>query len=285
MASSYRKVLVAFDGSESSKNALRQAIVLKELQKSWIKVLAVVPAYEGDLELVGVGDIQKLLQGPTEKLIQAAEEVARAESTEVMTNVEQGEAYEKIVDVAEEESCDLIVMGRRGLHRLERMLMGSVTARVISHSASDVLVVPRDTALTLDNILVATDGSAHSGAALGRALHFADLCNSRLTAVSVVDVYPEFYAEAPEIVEKMEKESVGIIEATRKKAEEAGVKLETKVLRGNAAEEIVDLARQSGAGVIFMGSRGRAGLKKLIMGSVAEKVIGLAHCPVLVAKA
>jgi nucleotide-binding universal stress UspA family protein len=281
----YRKIIVAFDGSDSSKNALRQAIVMRDLEKSWIKVLAVVPDYEGDLELVGVSDIEKVLRGPRDKLLKAAEAVAREESTEVMTNVEQGEAYEKIVDVCEEESCDLIVMGRRGMRRLARMLMGSVTARVIAHSARDVFVVPRDAKLSLENILLATDGSAHSEAALERALHFAKLCNGTLTAVSVVDVYSEFYAEAPEIVEQEEKKAAEILQKVRQKAEKAGVKVETKMPSGHSAEEIVDLANETKAGVIFMGSHGRSGIKKLIMGSVAEKVIGLADCPVLVVKA
>jgi nucleotide-binding universal stress UspA family protein len=281
----YRKILVAFDGSESGKNAIRQAIVLRDLEKSWIKVLAVVPAYEGDLELVGVSEIEKVLQGPREKLITAAEAVAREESTELMADVEQGEAYEKIVDVCDEESCDLIVMGRRGMHRLERMFMGSVTARVIGHAEKDVFVVPRDVKLSLENILLATDGSAHSEAALDRALHFAGVCNGKITAVSVVDVYPEFYAEAPEIVERMEKKALEVLDHVRKKAEKAGVKIETKVLSGHAAEEIVTLAGEIKAGVIFLGSRGRSGLKKLVMGSVAERVIGLANCPVLVVKA
>jgi nucleotide-binding universal stress UspA family protein len=280
----YRKILVAFDGSESGKNALKQALMLAELEKSWIKVLAVVPAYEGDLELVGVSEIEKVLKGPRDKLIGMAQEAARAEGVEVIADVQQGEPYETIVDVGEEESCDLIVMGRRGLRRLERMLMGSVTARVIGHSAKDVLVVPRNATFALDNILLATDGSAHSEAALERALHFASLCGGKLTAVSVVDVYPEFYAEAPEIVEKMEKKSLDIIDGVAEKAKGAGVKAETRVLRGNSAEEIVDLSQEIRAGAIFMGSRGRSGLSKLVMGSVAEKVIGLASCPVLVAK-
>jgi nucleotide-binding universal stress UspA family protein len=271
----YRKMLVAFDGSESGKNALRQAITLAELEKSWIKVLAVVPTYEGDLEFIGVSEIEKVLM---------AQEVARAEGTEVMTNVQQGEPYETIVDVCDEENCDLIVMGRRGLRRLERMLMGSVTAKVIGHSGKDVLVVPRNATFALDNILLATDGSAHSEAALERALHYASFCGGRLTAVSVVDVYPEFYAEAPEIVENLEKKSVQIMDGVAKRAREAGVKAETRVVRGNSAEEIVDLAQEKRAGTIFMGSRGRSGLKKLVMGSVAEKVVGLASCPVLVAK-
>jgi nucleotide-binding universal stress UspA family protein len=280
----YKKILVAFDGSESSKNALRQAIALAGAEKSWIKALAVVPSYEGDLELVGVSDIENVLKGPVEKLVRSAEEVARAEMTNIITNIQQGEAYEKIVDVAEEENCDLIVMGRRGLRRLERMLMGSVTARVIVHSTKDVLIVPRGASVGWDNTLLATDGSAHSEAALDRALYFASSRGGTLTAVSVVDIYPEFFAEAPEVVEKMEKKSAEILEGAVRKARAAGVEMESVLLRGNPAEEIVGLAGQKEAGLIFMGSRGMSGLRKIVMGSVTEKVIGLTSCPVFVVK-
>jgi len=281
----YRKILVAFDSSESSKNALRQAITIKDLEKSWLKVLAVVPSYEGDLEFIGVSDLEKVLKGPREKLLATAEEAAGDRSSELTTVVEQGEAYEKIVEVCGDMSCDLIVMGRRGMRRLARILVGSVTARVLGHSSADVLVVPRDARVSFDNILLATDGSAHSEAALDRALNFATITGGTLTAVSVVDVYQEFYAEAPEVVEQAENKAKEILELVGEKAEQAGVKTQAKVLRGNAAHEISALAEETGAGVIVMGSRGRSGLKKILLGSVAEKVIGLANCPVLVVKA
>lgn len=280
----YKKILVAFDGSESSKNALRQAIALAGPEKSWIKALAVVPSYEGDLEFIGVSDIENVLKGPVEKLVRSAEEVARAKLANVITNIEQGEAYEKIVDVAEEENCNLIVMGRRGLRRLERMLMGSVTARVIVHSGKDLLIVPRDASVGWDSILLATDGSTFSEAALDRAIYFATSRGGALTAVSVVDIYPEFFAEAPKVVEKMEGKASEILEEAVRKARAAGVKTEGVLLRGNPAEEIVALAGQKDAGIIFMGSRGMSGLKKIVMGSVTEKVIGLTSCPVFVVK-
>ena len=60
----YRRILVAFDGSDSSKNALMQAIRLAETEKSWIKLVAVVPSYEGDLDLTGVRNIDDALKGP-----------------------------------------------------------------------------------------------------------------------------------------------------------------------------------------------------------------------------
>ncbi len=88
----YRKILVAFDGSESSKNALKQAIKLAETDKSWIKVLAVAPSYEGDLELVGVNNIKRVLDGSSEKLIKEAKEISQAEGISIITSIEQGRA-------------------------------------------------------------------------------------------------------------------------------------------------------------------------------------------------
>ncbi len=284
MNSGHNKILVAFDGSKSSKNALRQAIALAEREQSWIKVLAVVPDYEGDLELVGVSNLKETLQGPKDKLVAEAQEIADSLSARILTDVEQGEAYEKIVDVAEEENCDLIVMGRRGLRRLERMLIGSVTARVISHSRRNVLVVPRDIDINWKHIYLATDGSSHSEAALERSIDYAREMDGRISVVAVVDMHPEFYADAPDVVDEMGARANEVLEEVSARVKEAGVEVETRLLRGDPAQEITQQAKEEGCGIIFVGSRGRSGLKKMILGSVAEKIIGLAHCPVFVAK-
>lgn len=280
----YNKLLAAYDASASSQNALRQAMALADRENSWIKVLAVVPSYEGDLELVGVRNIEAARRGPVETLVRSAREIVGPDSANVITNVEQGEAYEKIIDVAEQEQCDLIVMGRRGLRHLERMLIGSVTARVIGHTGKDILVVPRDEEIGLSRMMVAIDGSAYSQAALERALYFAEEYDAELFAVSVVDILPEHYADAPDVVEGLEKKSAAILDQAKQKAAEANVDLEVKLLRGDPAEEITRFSRESGVGLAFVGSHGRAGIKKLLLGSVAEKVIGLSPCPVLVAK-
>lgn len=290
----YSKILVAFDGSDSSRNALKQAI--EQFDRSWVKVLAVVPAYEGDLELVGVSNLKGVLNVPTDDLLETAREIAGDDADRIITNVEQGEVYEKIVDVAREENCHLIVMGRRGLHRLENMLVGSVTARVITHWTGDVLVVPRDAGVDWNNVVVATDGSSHGDVAVNKA---AELCadhGGKLTILSVTDLYPEFYADSAivgslfgskkeAVVDKMEKKSVVALEGARALAGDAGIEAETVLLRGDPAEEVINYARENKAGIIFAGSRGRAGLKKMLMGSVAEKIIGMSDCPVFITRA
>ena len=140
----YKKILVAFDGSESSKNALLQAFRLANDEECWITVASVIPSYEGEMELAGVKDIRAALRKPCDDALAEAEKIAKAEKALIKTVCEEGEIYERVVDLADSENCDVIVMGRRGLRRLERVLVGSVTARVIGHTKKMSLLCPEE---------------------------------------------------------------------------------------------------------------------------------------------
>lgn len=278
----YRKILVAFDGSESAKNALIQACRLAKLNKSWIKVLAVLPAYEGDLELVGVSNIKETIKGSGDKLVEKAKSIADKEDVHILTNIEQGEPYDRIVHVADEENCDLIVMGRRGLTHLERELMGSVTARVIGHTGKDVLVIPEDSELSWENILLSTDGSKYNDVAVARAIDLAGEHSSKLTVVSAVFTNEEFSALAPAMVNELVGQAKSYVDAVVKKTEGKGLSVATVVKEGEPHQVITEVAAETGAHLIVMGSHGRKGLTRLLMGSVTERVIGFANCPILV---
>lgn len=280
----YRKILVAFDGSEAGENALMQAFTLANDEKSWITVATVVPAYTGDLSLVGVGDIHKALTRPGEQLLSRAREIATHEGALVKTVLEEGEAHEKLVDLAEAENCSVIVMGRRGRSKLEKALMGSVTARVIGLSQRDVLVVPPGADIAWKKILVATDGSKNSVNAVEKAVDFAKSYGGNLIALSVVDLPDELYAEAPTLVDNLVAKAKGYVGDVSGLADKIGVTVRTEVREGESYRSVVSLAAEESVDLIVMGSHGRTGLKRLLMGSVTEKVIGHAPCPVLVVK-
>jgi nucleotide-binding universal stress UspA family protein len=280
----YKKMLVAVDGSESGKNALRQAIKLANSEESWITVVSVIPAYQGDLGSTVFGNVIDAMREPYEKALSDAVEIAKSESALIKTVCEEGEIYERIVDLADAENCDLIVMGRKGRSQIEKALIGSVTARVIGHSQRDVLVVPLNTVVGWKSIFLTTDGSKYSEAATDKAINFAKSYGGELMVLSVVDVTEEFMARSPGTVEEMVKKAKGFVEDVKKKAEAFNINTKTFVREGEAYKKITDLAREHKANVIFMGSHGRTGLKRLLMGSVAEKVIGHAPCPVFIAK-
>ena len=280
----YRKILVAIDGSESSRNALLQAFRFAVDEKCWITVTSVVPPYDGEVETIGVKDIRAALRKPCEDALQDAREFAEQERALIKTVCEEGEAHERIVDLADAENCDLIIVGRRGLRPVERMLVGRVTARVIGHSQRDVLVVPNGTTVGWKTIVLATDGSKYSSVATERAIAFAKSYGGELKVLSVVDIPSEFYAEAPEAVEDLVRKAKEYVAGVKKQAAAAGVSAETFVGEAEAYQAVNNLAREQKADMIVIGSHGRTGLRRLLMGSVAETVIGYAPCPVLVVK-
>lgn len=280
--SRYRKILVAYDGSSSAKSALVAAGKIAEEEKSWIKVIAVVPVYDGDIELTGVSNIKETIEGPVKRILAEAKAFAEDIGLFILVNLEQGEPYEKIVQVADDEKCDLIVMGRRGVSHLERELMGSVTARVIGHTDKDVLVVPDGGLLGWERILVATDVSSKSEEAVELALSLAQDHAAKLTVMTVVYTNDEFLALAPELVTNMVTKAKKMVDGIRDEAKKAGVETSSVVREGEPYRAITAVAAELPANVIIMGSQGRRGLRKILMGSVTERTIGYAPCPVLV---
>lgn len=280
----YKKILVAVDGSESGRNALRQAIRLANEEKCWITVVSVIPPYVGDLELIGIRNIKEAMRKPCEAALSEAEKIAKEERALIKTVCEEGEAYERIVDLADAENCDIIVMGRRGLRKIQRALIGSVTSRVIGYSHRDILIVPRNTTIGWKNILLPTDGSKFSDIATQKAIDLAKSYGGEIKAISAVDVTEEFMAQAPAAVESLIEKAKEFVQDVKKKASPEGIKVEGIVQEGEAYKIITDLAKEKKADVIVMGSHGRTGVKRLLMGSVTEGVIGHSPCPVLVVK-
>ena len=163
-------------------------------------------------------------------------------------------------------------------------MVGSVTARVVGLSPVDVLVVPMDAVVGWKTVLVATDGSSHSAVAAAKAVDFAASYGGRVVALSVLDLPDEVYGVAPGAVDILIEKARGHVAKVAALASGAGVACVEAVREGRPAPAIVQLAREEGAGVIVMGSHGRTGLAQLLMGSVTEKVIGHAPCPVLVVR-
>lgn len=280
----YRKILVAIDGSLSSVHALRQSFKFAEAEKCWMTVVSVIPPYLGDLDSTSVGNVMASLRKPCEDALAEAAHLAAEARIMVRTVCEEGEPHERIVDLSDSENYDLIVTGRRGHHKLERALVGSVTARVIGYSHKDVLVVPMDAAVGWQRILLATDGSKYSEAAAQRAIDFAVSYGGELIILSVVDVPAEFYGESPEAWDNLVAKAQTYADKAKQMAEAAGITVKAHVREAETWQTIIDMADEKKADTIIMGSHGRTGLKRLLMGSVTEKVIGHAACPVLVVK-
>ena len=281
----FERILVALDGSESSLHALRETFPLARAEKSAIRVISVVPPYEGELSLVGIKQhVVDLMKEPYQKALREAAELAETHGISIEASCEQGEPHETIVDVAERDNCDLIVVGVRGCNPTDQLLMGSMTARVIGYSRTDILVVPRNATLGLNKVLFAVDGSKFGERAMRRAFDFARAYGSSLYALCVADVPPHLYGVAPKAAEGMIVAARANLMAVEKAAHSAGVQTELLLREGEPAQLITDISEKEHVELIVIGSHGRSELGRLLMGSVAERVIGHAPCPVLVAR-
>ena len=134
-------------------------------------------------------------------------------------------------------------------------------------------------------ILVATDGSEFSEAALEYAIDLAKKNYAELFIVYVVPLAPLGSAwEDDRIREKLRQEGEEILKKAKEKVKRKGRMAEIILKEGVPSEEILKTAKEKNVDLIVMGSHGRTKLQKIILGSVAERVIGGAHCPVMVLK-
>jgi nucleotide-binding universal stress UspA family protein len=140
-------------------------------------------------------------------------------------------------------------------------------------------------------ILLATDGSEEAQLAATTAADLAQKTNSELHLITVGPDYPlyelpEHPADFEDVLRKNRREAKEMLEQQAKRIEEWGASVkETHLREGRAAEEIVELAEEIGAGLIVMGSRGHGRLRRALMGSVSDAVVRHAHCPVTIVRA
>lgn len=268
------KLLLASDGSEFSEGAIREAISLAKTCSSKLYVVSVaeVPDIREFADTYPLAAVEKLETAIREHL-ESVKERAKKEGVSCEIILSRGpEPYKYIVDEAAKNNVELIIMGRHGRTGITRIMMGSVTAKVIGDAPCKVLVVPRFARVSLDRILVPTDGSIYSDLAVREAVSIAKRLGSSLIALSVYKRDANF-----EIAEA----TIGIV---KELAEKEGVKVEALTLKGEPHEVIVDTVEKKKAGFMVVGSHGRSGIERLLMGSVTERLIGHAGCPILVVR-
>jgi nucleotide-binding universal stress UspA family protein len=285
----YEKMLVACGSEPSGLHALKEIIKYVKEDGKPIIVLSVVPFYEefyeGDLYLfTSKEDILGKFYKPFEEVLKKAKEIGDQEKVIVKTVLEEGDPFIKIVDTALSENCDLIVLGRKKELGLMGKLLGVNIARTIGHSPIDILVIPEGSNFSFNKILVPIDGSVYSEIALKKACKIAQTFSSELFILSVVDIPVEISTEYPDLRERVYSKAKNILEGAQKFAENLCKKVETDIREGDPAEEILSFIKEKGIETVVIGSHGKTGMKRLLMGSVAEKVLTFTFIPVLVSK-
>jgi nucleotide-binding universal stress UspA family protein len=292
----FKQILFAADFSETSRDAFRIACSLARESDSRILVLHVLEAFRVAEEPVYFGQqsVRYIGTDPTEASQESVE--SRLSQTYVPDRpilieyrAKSGLAAEEIVRVSREAETDLIVMGTHGRSGFSRFLAGSVAESVLRAAQCPVLALRSSAHLEapagdIQSILAPIDLSAHSRTTARVARTLARDLGARLVLLHVAPWEVVVPGEVPLVVDL--RECRDSLNALQDEFEGPDLKAEIQsVLRqGDAATEILDVAETSGCGLIVMGTHGRSGMLRLLMGSVSEAVLRRSRSPVLVIK-
>ncbi len=268
------RIMLATDGSEYCADAERVALAMVEKCGGTLLITSIVitnPAAESVAP-----DLIQAAEEETHALLQRIHGEAVKRGIAAETVVGRGpDPVDEIIAAAERERADVIVMGRRGKRGLMKRMIGDATSRAVGKAKCSVLVVMEGAAMWRKRILLATDGSRFSDAAAVAATKIAELCRLPVTVVSTIrDSFNEERAAAAD-------ESASRV---REHLQSRKIEADKVVLRGDPDKLIVETAQAREADLIVMGTHGRTGWERVVVGSVTESVIGSSRIPVLAVK-
>lgn len=288
------RILAATDLSEASDEALRQACATATKSGAKLAVCHVMPytlgihplfPQQNQASVLQMAELEAKIKDAIDERLETIE--GAPESVEVF--IEQGSEYAGIVHRAESWKADRIVVGSHGRTGLRRTLLGSVAEQVVRYAHCPVYVARPQTKRGV--VLVATDLSDPSLPAVAAGADEAKLRGASLMVVHAIDFSAATLTAAaanplgvipvlptPEVQSQLTDATEVMLHEALKRFGATG---EVKVLLGAPAAEIVKYAEELGAELVVVATRGRTGLSRIALGSVAARVIRMAASSVL----
>jgi nucleotide-binding universal stress UspA family protein len=300
MVTEAMRILVAVDGSKASGIGVDLVAAVAWPASSEIRVVQAVETgaglFGGPWPMVAVvrtDELEAEIRAEAERDVDAARERLTRTGVRVGGTVLHGRPASAIVDEARRMRADLIVVGSRGHGTIESMLLGSVSAEVVDHAPVPVLVAR---GREIGRVVLAWDGSSGATRAADLVRAWPVFAGADIRVVSVADVEVPWWSGFPEAGSPAVMPMyVDAANANREHHDElarlmtdqlraAGIRAEAERRDGDAATEILAAATAWNADLIVMGTHGRTGLKRIVLGSVARNVIRHATCSVLVVR-
>lgn len=288
-------IVVAVDGSEASKNAVRWAANTADKRGIPLRLATsyTVPQY---LYAEGMMPPQELFDELQQEALDKIED-ARTLAHEVAPGIKightvaEGSPIDMLLDMSKDVT--MLVLGSRGLGGLSGMVLGSVSASVVSHADCPVVVVREDNPVTDNNkygpIVVGVDGSDVSQKATEYAFAEADARNAELIAVHTwMDMQAQSslagLTAAQGEWEEIENEQVKLLSERLSPLMEKypNVSMTKVITRDRPVRALADQAE--GAQLLVVGSHGRGGFKGMLIGSTSRALLQSAPCPLMVVR-
>ena len=269
-----KQILVASDFSERSNRAVRRARQLAQEQGAQVLLLHVV---DDDRP-------QRLVAGEAAAARELLEQTLGTMLHDVhgKADVVLGDPFDRIAKVARNIGADLIVMGAHRRQILKNIFVGTSIERVIRENVAPVLMVNSEGTGPYQRALVAVDLSEQSAHALqvARALHI--LHRAQVVVVHAFDVVAAsklaFAGVAADRVESHRHEAAAIARSELVQfladLELGNEPYDIRVKEGGAARVILETAIDTAADIVIMGTHGRTGIPKLLLGSVTDETVG-----------
>jgi nucleotide-binding universal stress UspA family protein len=293
-----RTILVPLDGSPLAERALPSAAAIARAAQARILLLRAANAPA----LVGVTTVREEMRVVREASVYLEDVASRLPSGGVIENaVFYGDAAEAILEEARLRGVDLVAMATHCRGGLDRLIAGSVAARVLREAGVPILLIcstedtpPPPPFPTAPRILVALDGSTFAEAVLPCAREVAELLRGELVLMQSVPVPSavqldrdgRVVAYVDQQVESLQAEALAYLSGVADSiaADGALPRPRTEVRVGPAADTIAAASQELNAGLVAMATHGRTGLGRLLMGSVAEQVLRQCNLPVLLTR-
>lgn len=295
------RILFPTDFSESSHQALPYAVALAEAHEAELHLLhaSVLHASDPANPSHRFPEMESLTSELAERADARMRQIVEEHAPEPLSVVREQRrgisAPPVILEYVDEMDIDLVVMGTHGRRGLRHLMLGSVTEEVVRRAPCPVLTArQREQAGAVEGfetILAPVDFSDHSEVALRHAVGLAEEFDADLQLLHVVEeiTYPDFYYPAPVTGEQMAAEIQQRVNERLQDAVarigEAGVRATVHVVEGRPAPGIAEFAEAEGADLVVVGTHGLTGVKRALLGSVAEGVIRRSVPPVLTVKA
>lgn len=286
-----KKILIATDFSEGAREALNVAARLAvnanaelEIVHAW--QLQIAGAVEGTP--FPVAFVDQIVDDGTRGLEEAAAAARAVGAPRVTTKLLQGVAWDAVTSEAERDGAvDLVVVGTQGRTGLSRIMIGSMAERIVRHAPCSVLVV-RTPATEFDQVACAIDFSESSRAAVRLAAAYTNPTGRGITLLHVIELPVTYGGQfvAPNFVEDLDRSATRQLEdwvANTRTLTTAPVKAQQRI-GGAGAQLLAMLDEDPRYDLVVVGSHGRTGIKRLLLGSVAERIVRHAKASVLVAR-
>lgn len=282
----YDRILFPTDGREGAYAVFDHVLDMVAHHEATLHILYVADTTHDSVTRIG-GGVVDVLEQEGQQIVQEFADQADRHHVPTVTDVLQGGVPATITEYAGEAKIDLIVMPTRGRTGVQRLLLGSTAERVVRQASVPVLTLhPDDDSVRYpyQNVLVPTDGSEYAMAAIGQAIDIVNMEGATLHVLSVVDVTSlgiDVHSERH--VDTLEEKARQAVAEAMSVAEDAGVDSVVGEIEygSSVAQAIQSYVDERDIDIVVMGTHGRTGVDRYLLGSVTEKTLRTANVSLL----